>query len=487
MLAIKELNLYDIQEQIVSACRNELRYCKRLILMCATGAGKTVIATWMIKEAYKKNLTCLFVCDRISLINQTSVVFSDYGILHGIYQADNPMYAPDLPVQIGSIQTLARRKQRDYDFIVFDEIHSFFKAHETILNHNKDSFFLGLSATPFSKGLGEHFDKHIEPVPMKELIRLGYLCDFEVYGPDTIDLSKVRTRKGEYREDDLEKEANTPELVADVLKTWLKLAKGMKTIIFGVKVSHGRHIEKTFVKHGILAREINGYMKKDSEGGANEIIEDFRNNKFKVLIGVEMPVKGLDVPDVECVVFATATKSHSKWIQGCGRGLRYHKDKEKCIIIDHGSNCERLGFPDEYEFTKLDNGNHQRIKDRDKKTFEKLPKKCVSCDFIKPIGVRKCPACGFEPKHIEEVETIDGELKKLKREKYIMGQKQSFLSQLNQYALDKGYNIGWSSHKYREKFGVWPRSLDKTAREPPGKEVLKFITHLNIRYAKAKK
>lgn len=489
MLATKELSLYDIQEDIVSACRDAFRYDKKIILMAATGLGKTVIATWMIKSAYRKNLRCLFVCDRVSLIDQTSKVFSDYGLLHGIFQAENPMYAPELSIQIGSIQTLARRKQREYDFIVFDEIHTFFKAHEKIMEFNRNAFVLGLSATPFSKGLGKYFNKHIEPVPMKELINQGYLCDFEIYGPDTIDVSKVRTRAGEYREDDLEREANKPELVADVLKTWLRLAKTYKTIVFAVNVAHGRHLEKTFVKQGIKAFEVNGYMRKEGEDGANQIIQDFRDNKFDVLISVEMLVKGFDVPDVQCVVFATATKSPIKWIQACGRGLRAHPSKDKCLILDHGSNTERLGFPDEYDFTELDDGKHQRSKNKKKEREDPLPKKCTSCDFIKPVRVRKCPACGVEPKYIQEVETKEGELKKLKRKNnknYSKQEKQSFLSQLNQYAMDKGYNKGWASHKYREKFGVWPRNLTKTGLEPVGEEVKKFIIHLNIKHAKSK-
>jgi len=484
MFESKEIKLYDIQNQITDTCRQEMKFNKKIILMAATGLGKTIIATWMIKQAYMKDLRCLFVCDRISLINQTSEVFESYGLRHGIYQADNPLYAPDMPIQIGSIQTLARRKQRDYDFIIFDEIHSFFKAHEKILKHNKDSFFLGLSATPFSKELGKYFDKHIEPVPMKKLISMGYLCKFEIYGPSTIDLSKVRTVAGDYKEEDLSKAADKPKLVADVVKTWIKLACNTKTIVFSVNVAHSRHLEKEFVKRGVLAREINGYMQKEGDDGANKIIQDFRDNKFKVLISVEMLTKGFDVPDVGCVVFATATKSPIKWIQSCGRGIRTHPEKTICRILDHGSNAERLGFPDDYEFLGLDDGKHSRQKNKKKDRPEKLPKKCTSCDYLKPAGVQKCSACGFIPKFVEDQPSSEGELKKLQRKaksEYTLAQKQSFLSQLNQHALNKGYKLGWGSWKYKEKFGTFPRGITKTAVEPVGEEVSKYIKYLNIK------
>ncbi len=497
MLALKELQLYPLQNRIVEACREEMRKHKKIILQAATGLGKTIISTWIIKQVVKRDLKVLFVCDRISLINQTSNVFSDYGLLHGIFQADNPLFAPDLQIQIGSIQTLARRKQRDYDFIIFDEIHSFFKAHESILKHNPDAFVLGLSATPFTKGLGKYFEIHIEPVPMRELINQGYLSDFEIFGPDTIDLTGVRTVRGDYRDDDLSKAADKPKLVADVVTTWEKLSNNKKTIVFAVDVAHGRHLEKEFLKRKINAKEINGYMQKEGEDGANQIIQDFRDNKIKVLISVEMIVKGFDVPDVECIVFATATKSPIKWIQACGRGLRSFPGKTICRILDHGSNAERLGFPDEYEFLKLDDGKHQRSKSKEKDRLPKLPKKCPSCDFLKPATVHKCPACQFQPEFIQEVETTEGELKKLKRKarkEFTLKDKQSFLSQLNQYASEKGFLegkngcYGWALHKYKTKFGSEvPSHLDWGAKEPVQIEVKKFIRYCNIKYAHSRK
>ena len=496
MLATKQLQLYDIQEKITDACRVEMRRYKKIILMAATGLGKTIIATWMIKQAARKDLKILFVCDRISLINQTSEVFNDYGLLHGIFQADNPLYAPDLQIQIGSIQTLARRKLRKYDFIILDEIHSFFKAHERILEHNPDAFVLGLTATPFTKGLGKYFDKHIEPVPMRQLINEGYLCDFEIYGPNTIDLSKVRTVAGDYREDDLSEAADKPQLVADIIQTWIKLAKDRKTIVFAVNVAHARHLEKEFRNKGINAHEINGYMQKDGEDGVNQIIQDFRDDKFTVLISVEMIVKGFDVQNVDCIIFATATKSIMKWVQACGRGLRTFPGKMLCRILDHGSNAERLGFPDAYEFLTLDDGKHQRVKNKEKEKPEKLPKKCPSCDFLKPAGMRKCPACGFEPKFIQEVEVEPGELEKIQRKirkDYSLKDKQSFLAQLNQYASEKGFKegkngcYGWSLMKYKDKFGSdVPSRLDWGLREPIKTEVKGYIKHMNIKFAKSK-
>jgi superfamily II DNA or RNA helicase len=282
MLMKREVNLYPIQEKIINACRDEFRKHKRFVLKAPTGVGKTIIATWIIKQAMNRGKRILFVCDRISLINQTSSVFVEYGIQHGVFQAQHVDYNPGLQVQIGSIQTLARRRQREYDMIIIDECHTWYSAHKKLLEYNPDAYILGLSATPFTKGLGKYFESFIEPLSVRDAIDNGYLCDFEIYGPETIDLSGVRVVAGDYKEDDLALAADKPELVADVVKTWLNLARGLKTIVFSVNVAHGRHLEKEFRKSGINAREINGYMPKEGEDGANKIIQDFKIGRAHV-------------------------------------------------------------------------------------------------------------------------------------------------------------------------------------------------------------
>ncbi len=165
------------------------------------------------------------------------------------------------------------------------------------------------------------------------------------------------------------------------------------------------------------------------------------------------------------------------------------------MILDHGSNTERIGFPDDIELLELDDGKHQESKNKQKDKPEQLPKTCPSCDFLKPPGVQTCPACGFTPKYIEDVETSEGELEKLKRKskkEFTLAEKQSFMSQLNQYAFQKGFKAGkggcygWAIHKYSDKFGSSPPSKIKwNLKEPVMAEVKGFITHCNIRWAKS--
>ena len=494
-----EVELYPIQEHILNELRNTIRYNKRTVLMAGTGLGKTQIAIQIIKQALKKEKRCCFVCHRINLVEQTSRAFYLQGIHHGVIQGNHPDYFPHRPVQVCSVQTLAKRDQYDFDIYFFDEIQVFFKTHKQILKNNPDAFFIGLSATPFTPGLGQYFTALCHPVPIKELIQKKILKRFDIYGPNTIDLTGVRTVAGDYKKDDLEKAVDKPKLTADIVDTWLRLARDRKTIVFSSGVGHSRHLEKEFLKRGIKAKEINGYMRKENteyDIGANQIIEDFRNNEFQVIISVEMLVAGFDVTDVSCVVFATSTKSIMKFCQGVGRGLRKHEGLEDCLVLDHGGITERLGFPDEFEFIQLDDGKHAESKNKQQEKPEQLPKACPSCDFIKPAGVQKCPACGFKPEFVKDVEVSEGELKKLQRKakkEYSLEEKQSWLSQFNQYAFEKGYRAGkdncygWSIHKYADKFGGDPPSrIQWNLKEPVTQEVRKFILHLQIKYAKSK-
>ena len=482
----KELVLRPIQQDMVNQLRQAFTKSKKIVLMAGTGLGKTIIATQIIKSAKDKGKRCVFINDRITLVNQTSGVFDEYGIHHGIIQADHPQYFPDRQVQVASAQTLARRDVGSYDLIVIDECHTLYRSHEKILKQNPGAYVLGLSATPFSKGLGKHFDFHIEPYTVRQLIDQGLLCDFEIYGPEIYDLSKVKTVAGDYDKKGLANATDQKHLVADVVQTYKKLGNGKKTICFCTNVAHGRHLTREFSKNGIKAVEVNAYQIPEE---TRENMRLFCDGEVDVICSVEILIKGFDLTSVDCVIWATATKSAMKWIQGSGRGLRIHPGKTLCRIIDHGGNCERLGFPDEYEFLELDDGKHKDSKSKDKDSPEQLPKACPSCSFLKAPGVLKCPACGVIPKFIKDVETAEGELKKIQRKTnktYTKAEKQSFLNQLNGYCRDKGCNIGTASHKYKEKFGVWPNKIEKGIYEPVGEEVKKFIQHSNIKYAKSK-
>jgi len=475
------LNLKPLQNYMLDQTREAFRRSRRVILQAATGSGKTIIAAQIVKNALERGKKVIFIADRIVLCNQTSNVFLKYGIPHGVIQAGNRRFDISQPVQICSIQTLNKRGCPDADLIIIDEAHVLYQGHIEIMNGNPDAFVLGLTASPYTKGLGKYFDFHIEPVPIKKLTEENYLVPYEIYGPSIADLSKLKVVAGEFTEESLSEVYDKKDIVGDVVKTWQRLANGKKTIVFGVNVAHIKHIVEQFHLVGISACQVNAYETDERD----EVLDSFINGDVKILCSVEVATKGFDCPKVECAVLAVATKSMIKWTQTVGRALRTYGKKEKAIILDLGGNAERLGFPDDFKFTRLDDGKKPKNSEIEAKT--KLPQTCPSCDYVKPIGVRKCPACGFTPERKPEVEAADGEIVKLQRKakkEYNLQEKQSFLAQLNQYAFEQKYKRGFAIHAYVDKFGCEPASrMDWWKREPVGKEVLNYTIHKQIKYA----
>jgi superfamily II DNA or RNA helicase len=459
--------------------------------MAGTGFGKTIVAAQIIKNVLNNGKSVVFIVDRIVLANQTSNVLVNYEIPHGVIQSQNERFDIDKRAQVCSIQTLKLRGCPQADMIIIDEAHVLHKEHIAIMKRNPDAYILGLTATPYAKGLGKHFDFHIEPVPVKKLIEEKYLVPFDIYGPSIADLSRLKVVAGDYTEKTLSEAYDKVDIVGDVVKTWQRLTPGKKTIVFGVNVAHIKHLVTQFQAEGISAVEIN-YRQTEEE--RTSALVSFTEGNTMVLCSVEVATKGFDCPAVEVAVLAVATKSMIKWTQTTGRALRIYPGKEKAVILDLGGNAERLGFPDDFEFEELDRG--KKKKNGEAKKVEILPKKCPSCDFIKPMGVRECPACGFIPEFKKDVEVEDGELEKLKRKArslYTVEEKQSFLSQLNTFASEHNFKAGkngcygWALKSYEKKFGCSPSSkLVWNRREPLGEEVRGWAKHLLIAYSHSK-
>lgn len=493
---MEELILKPMQKDMVDRVREQFRYHKRVILQAATSSGKTAIAAKICQRAVKNGKRVLFIADRIVLVLQTSEEFTRWGISHGVIMANHPDVFPNRAVQIASAATLVNRDIDKFDVIIQDEAHALHKGAIKAFDANPEAYILGLTASPYSSGLGKIFETFVQPYTVKELIDKGLLVDYDVYAPCPIDLTHVRTVAGEYRKDDLGKAVDDKKLTANIIQTYLKLAKNKKSICFATNVAHGRALSQEFNKHGVSAKEINAYLPKEGEESSKAIIQEFRESKFTVLISVAIAIKGFNVPDAEVCILATATKSMIKLTQTVGRVLRLFPGKEKALMLDHGTNFERLGYPDEYQILELDDGKHAESKNKKKEKPIQLPKVCPSCDYMKAPGIRKCPACGFIPEFIQDVETTEGELKKIQRQAkkdYTLEEKRAFLHQLNMHAFEKGYKMGkncypWALFKFKDKFGCMPSNkISWGGVESIGEEVRKYIIYQNIKYAKGVK
>lgn len=474
------------QKQALSDLRSSLgRGKRRPIVQAPTGAGKTILSAAIVEGARAKGNRVVFCVPAISLIDQTVRAFHREGIDGiGVMQANHPMTDPSKPVQIASAQTLERRLMPAADVAIIDECHRVHEVYKRLMTAVPVT--IGLSATPWTKGLGRLFDDLIVAATTRELIDAGYLCPFRVFAPSHPDLEGVRTVAGDFHEGDLGRAMNKAVLVSDVVTTWLERAERRPTLVFAVNRAHAQALQERFTQAGVAA----GYQDANTDPVEREAIRrQFERGDLEVVCNVGTLTTGVDW-DVRCIVLARPTKSEMLFVQIIGRGLRTAPGKPDCLILDHSDTHSRLGFVTDIHHDTLDDGTKKRGSDSKDKT--PLPKECTACTYLKPAGVRKCPACGFEPKAEAGVTDLDGDLVEMapggasKAPAYTMADKRRWYAALSLIQKERGYKPGWVAAQYRDKFSVWPRGMDDV--EPQDDPAVRsWVTSRLIRYAKRRK
>jgi DNA repair protein RadD len=480
--AFAQSDLRSHQVQLIGEIDRALASgARRIMVQAPTGFGKTMVASTM---AGRRSGRLIFTVPALSLIDQTAEKFFAEGVRDfGVIQANHRLTNYARRVQIASVQSLWRREMPVAEMVFIDEAHRWFDVYaEWLRGPWKDIPVIGLSATPWTRGLGRYFDKLIIGSTTSQLIETGYLSKFRVFAPASPDLSGVRTAAGDFREDDLAKAMNRAPLIADVVDTWLDRAVGRPTLCFAVDRAHAKHLQQKFIEAGVPAAYIDAYTDASER---REIARQFHNGETKVVCNVGCLTTGIDW-DVRCIILARPTRSEMLFVQMIGRGLRTADGKADCLILDHSDNHIRLGFVTDIHHDHLDDGR-QRQK-AEPKAIEKLPKKCPKCAFLRPPKVVACPACGFIPVPKNQVTTASGELVEMRSRSSVLstGAEQTiFYCELKHYALERGYRSGWIAHKFKERFGYWPNGFEHLQPLEPSRATLNWIRSKLIAWAKA--
>ena len=482
------------QERAISLLRSSiLAGHRRPMVQAPCGFGKTLTAAHMIAGALRKGNRVCFVVPAISLIDQTVTEFMKEGIRDiGVIQADHPMTDYAKPVQVASVQTLSRRTFPSTDFIIVDEAHVAYRSVFKWMAARPDAIFTGLSATPWTRGLGKHYDDLIIAATTQELIDGGYLVPFQAFGPDSPDLDKVRTIAGDYHEGDLSKVMQRPTLIANVVENWLKHGDNRPTFCFCVDRAHAGAQRREFERAGVPTAYVDAYTPRDERA---KIERDFHDGSIKVIVNIGVLTTGIDW-DVRCLILARPTKSEILLTQIIGRALRTAPDKELALIFDHTDTTERLGYVTAIHHTRLDMGRMAKQQRQVREKPAPKPKKCPACNFMKPPRVHKCPYCGFAPEKQPDIAVVEGELvaldargKKKRNQEASWAEKIEFVRGLRHVAHQRGRSEGWVAHTYKDRFGVWPNDPRvKYAGPSPqvSQAVLNWVKHKDIRYAKSR-
>lgn len=431
------IKLRPYQEQLIVDVRQAFRQNKAVLLVLATGGGKTVTFSEMIRRALGKKNRTWAMCHRQELVNQIGGTLRRFEIPHG-YIAAGSHPDPFRDVQVCSIMTLARRYLRlqPPKIVIVDEAHhSASSTWQALIKWVLDNggMVLGVTATPErldGRGLDNIYTAMVQGPTTGQLIDEGFLCGYKIFAPTSADLSGVRTRAGDYAKDDLVLAMDKPTIFGDIINHYRRLAPGKRAVGFYVSVEVSQRMVDSFNAAGIPSAHIDGETPKEIR---EELVAKFAAGEILHLGNVDLFGEGFDVPAIEAVIMARPTQSVTLYLQQVGRGLRpVYADgfdletkegrlaaiaasaKPRAIILDHASNALRHGLPDDERAWSLKG----RVKKKGNKDNGPPVKQCPTCYAVLPAAAPVCTECGHEfGTGGREVAQVEGELVEFTRER----------------------------------------------------------------------
>ena len=382
---------FSFQQEILDQlekCRQNGEY--KNLIVAATGTGKTVMAAFDFKKFLKTNPTArfLFVAHREEILKQSRYTFrhilrdNNFGELW--FSRNEPTQYNQL---FASINTLNNRiddlkLNADYfDYIVIDEVHhSSANSYQKILNHFTPKLLIGLTATPErmdGADITHYFGKSISAeIRLTEALNRRLLCPFQYFAlSDDTDLSQISWRRGKYDISALEKVFSEDDRrVNDILRNCNKYLKDIKNVCaigFCVSVKHAEFMHEKFSSKGMSS----AYLTSANTEERNTIIQKFRRKEINYLFVVDIFNEGIDIPEIDTLLFLRPTESLTIFLQQLGRGLRIHEDKSYLTVLDFvGQSNAEYSF--EHKFRAMVGKTHTKIKDEIENDFPHLPLGC---------------------------------------------------------------------------------------------------------------
>ena len=338
--------LRDYQTAAVNAVREKLyTYKKRtVILQSATGTGKTVIVSALVKSITDKGKKSWFIVPRKELVKQSKEHFEKFGIHFGIIDAKNKE-SRAYKAQIISLQTIIRRlnKIKELPDVVFiDEAHLNYDAQARIFKVlPKDTKIIGLTATPGradNRGLGTLHDDIVYGASIPYLTQCGFLSHLRYYAPPTDGIRLLKFRStGELDNNELDKLLTERAIYGRAVDYYERLGKlpdGSRRLAVGfcagVKAAEKQAAE--FRSRGWKAEHIDGSMPEKKQ---RSLIDGLASGAIQVLCSADLLLYGWDSPKVSYGFLLRRTKSMALYFQIIGRILRITNGKPDAIFVDH--------------------------------------------------------------------------------------------------------------------------------------------------------
>ncbi len=450
------LELRSYQSEAIEELRQAFRSGARAPLLVAPcGMGKTVCFAAITAGAVERGRRVLILVHRRELIRQASAKLTWAGVEHGVIAAG---FEPsDHPVQVASVQTLARRLKLQTwqpDLIVVDEAHhAVAGTWSQILDHWPHALRLGVTATPVrrdGRGLGAMFDRLVLGPSMQDLTAQGFLTRARIYAPQIrFQEANLRVRSGDYAPEQAAAELDKPSITGDAIEHYQRLGRGCGAIAFCCTTAHAEHVAAQFRASGITSQTVLGTTSvQDRELAINNLA----TGALQVLVSVDVISEGTDVPSVGCAILLRPTQSEGLYLQQVGRVLRPAPGKDHALILDHVGNVHRHGFPDDVRTWSLDDARRRTGKGGPPAPAVRTCESCFAAFKPQPV----CPCCGAEcAAPAREIRQTDGELQELAREAVARARRRDqgqarTLTDLIQVGIARGMKnpAGWARHVY---------------------------------------
>jgi superfamily II DNA or RNA helicase/HKD family nuclease len=395
-----ELRPYAFQEEILDRLDAERRVQgrDRHLVVAATGTGKTLIAAFDYRRWCRQRSDdpgragrprLLFVAHREEVLRQSLLAFravlrdANFGDL--LVGGREPERLDHLFASIQSYNSrgLDGLPADRYDYIVVDEFHhAAAPSYERLLNHVRPKVLLGLTATPERADeldVLRHFGGHLSAqIRLPDAINRKLLAPFQYFAvTDTQDLGGLRWQRGGYRTEDLDRIYTGNDLraalVIEKVRSLLLDPRKARGLGFCVSVAHAAFMSRKFNEAGIPSESLSADTPDADRRTARERLRDRRVN---FLFVVNLYNEGVDIPEVDTVLFLRPTESLTVFLQQLGRGLRLSEDKECLTVLDFVGQAHR-NFRFDQRYRALLTDPSVRVDEQVEHGFTHLPAGCV--------------------------------------------------------------------------------------------------------------
>lgn len=392
-LAFFDIRPYPFQEAILERLQVERTVHDRRanLVVAATGTGKTVVAALDYRRLREGNgkLSLLFIAHRKEILKQSRATFR-HVLRDGSF---GELYVDGIRPEEGthlfaSVQSLSRLDlagvdPNTFDVVIVDEFHhAAADTYERLLQHFRPRILLGLTATPEradGRDILHWFDGHIAAeLRLWDAIDRGLLAPFQYFGVhDQVDLSGIRWARGRYDEGDLERLYTGDDLrvnmILQALRDRVTDVREMHALGFCVGVSHAKFMADRFARAGIPALALTGETPRHDRDDA---IRKLRQREVNVLFTVDLFNEGVDIPQIDTVLFLRPTESATIFLQQLGRGLRLYDEKECLTVLDFIGNARRE-FRFDTRFRTLTGSSRRELERQLQSGFPLLPSGCT--------------------------------------------------------------------------------------------------------------